>query len=122
MSSGVTVDTPTVMAIRARQESRRLYVFRLDEAQVTTARGQRLPDSALMALAAISGAAYGARQGDWVTVPPRTMDCYGRSYRWWLRATTALQCAGLIEVRRHPGRQPRYRLKVASTEEGRTMG
>jgi len=117
MSSVVTVDTPTVMAIRARQESRRLYVFRLDEAQVAAARGQRLPDSAVIALAAISGASYGARQGDWVTVPPRTMDCYGRSYRWWLRATTALQRAGLIEVVRHSGRQPRYRLKVSPAED-----
>lgn len=122
MSSGILANTPTVAAILERQRSRRVYVFRLDEAQVAKARSQKLPDSALMALAAVSGASYGSREGEWVTLPPRTMDCYDRSYRWWLRATTALQAAGLIEVRRHPGRQPRYRLKAALEEKFRTMG
>jgi hypothetical protein len=106
------VDTPTLKKLKALRQRRlaQPYVYRLTDEQVLHARRQGLPDSALLALAAISAAAYGARGDDWVTLPARTVDAIGRGYRWWHRATDALQTAGLLECRRHVGRLPRYRL------------
>lgn len=112
------LELPTASAIRARQKARPHYVFRLDERQVASARGCGLPDSAILALSAIAAASYGDREGQWVTLPQRTMDCMARSYRWWFRATSALEKAGMIDVRRHPGRRPRYRIRP----DGQSLG
>lgn len=78
---------------------------------VQHARNLDLPDSALIALAAIDAFAYGARRNDWITLPPRTVDAFGRGFRWWHRATSKLEEAGLIECQPHAVRLPRYRLK-----------
>ena len=56
------------------------YVFRLEARQVQKARELDLPDSALIALAAINAAAFGARRNDWITLPPRTVDAFGRGF------------------------------------------
>jgi hypothetical protein len=120
MLQGIAVDTPT---LRALTDSRRLkadYVFRLTEHQVKVGREVGLPDSALLALAAISGAAYGDRSQKWVTLPQRTTDAFGRGYKWWHRATSALEQAGLIQCERHPGRLPRYRLLSTESPAGRS--
>ena len=117
METGIPFDTPTTARIREQRQARSLYVFRLDEAQVAIARRRGLPDSALLALGAIAGAAYGERGTAWVTIPPRTTACFGRGYRWWLRATNALEKERLIEVERHSGRHPRYRL-LATPQAG----
>lgn len=110
MTREVVFDTPMVQALKAKRTSKRGYVFRLTDEQVAAVRRARLPDSALLALSAIAGAAFGSRSEDWVTLPPRTMDAFGRGYRWWHTATSKLEVAGLIECRRHVGRAPRYRL------------
>jgi len=119
------VDTPTLKHLKALRQRRmtQTYVYRLTDEQVRRARGDDLPDSALLALAAITAAAYGARRRDWVTLPARTVDAIGRGYRWWHRATSALQAAGLIECERHVGRLPRYRLpaKHGSGESADSM-
>ena len=109
---GQPIDTPTIQLLRTEGKERRThrYVFRLTDDQVDAARAQGLPDSSLVALAAITAAAYGERSGLWVTVPARTTDCLSRGYRWWHRATERLEQAGLIECQRHAGRLPRYRL------------
>lgn len=106
------VDTPTIKVLRASKKERavRAYVFRLTDEQFAVARVQGLPDSSLIALAAITAAAYGERSGQWVTLPVRTVDCMRRGFRWWHRATAKLEQAGLIECERHAGRLPRYRL------------
>lgn len=110
---GMAVDTKTIQKIKAQRGARmdKLYVFRLEASQVQRARDLDLPDSALIALAAIDAAAYGARRSEWVTLPARTIDAFGRGFRWWHRATSKLEQAGLIECQRHAGRLPRYRLK-----------
>jgi len=106
------VDTDTTKRLKGglALQKARPYLFCLTEHQVTAVRAKGLPDSALAALGAIAGAVYAARGEPWVTLSARTLDCYRRSYRWWNRATTALQAAGLIECQRHAGRLPRYRL------------
>ena len=110
------VETATTLARKAQQKALyppdAYYAFRLNEEQVVTLRSHKLPDSAALALAAIAAAAYGTRKAEWVILPPRTVDAYQRGYRWWLRATQALEEAGLIECQRHTGRMPRYRLVV----------
>lgn len=106
----IAVDIPTVQALTESRRLKSAYVFRLTEHQVRVTREFRLPDSALLALAAISGAAYGDRSQTWVTLPQRTTDSFGKGYRWWHRATTTLEQAGLISCERHAGRLPRYRL------------
>ena len=109
----MAIQTETLKRLRAQRSMRRdkLYVFRLDAQQVQRARELDLPDSALIALAAIDAAAYGHRRNDWVTLPSQTVDAFARGFRWWHRATTKLEQAGLIECQRHSGRLPRYRLK-----------
>jgi hypothetical protein len=111
------VDTPTIRVLRASRSERaaRQYVFRLTDVQVDVARKMELPDSCLVALAAITAAAYGERSGHWVTLPARTLDCMRRDFRWWHRATTKLEGAGLIQCERHVGRLPRYRLATQGT-------
>ena len=110
------VDTPTTLTLKAQQRTQLQpdshYTFWLNEDQLVALRRHDLPDSAALALAAITGAAYGARKADWIILSPRTMDAYQRGYRWWLRATKALEVAGLIECQRHAGRMPRYRVVV----------
>ena len=110
---GVPIQTETIRQIKAERLGRqeKLYVFRLDAVMVQRARDLNLPDSALIALAAIEAAAYGTRRNDWITLPPRTVDAFARDFRWWHRATSKLEEAGLIECQRHSGRLPRYRLK-----------
>ena len=109
----MAIQTETLKRIKAQRLVRRekQYVFRLDAQQVQRARELDLPDSALIALAAIDAAAYGSRRSDWVTLPTKTIDAFARGFRWWQRATTKLEQAGLIECQRHSGRLPRYRLK-----------
>jgi hypothetical protein len=110
---GLAVDTETIKQLKAERVVRKdkLYVFRLDSVQVQQARQLNLPDSALIALAAIDAAAYGGRRNEWITLPMRTVDAFGRGFRWWHRATSKLEQAGLIECQRHSGKLPRYRLK-----------
>lgn len=110
MVKEVAFRTPTVQALGERRQTKAAYVFRLAEDQVAAAKMARLPDSALLALAAISGAAYGARGDSWVCLSPRVTDAFGKGYRWWHRATAALEQAGFLRCERHPGRLPRYRL------------
>ena len=113
LTNGMPIDTETLRQLKAQRTVRKYkqYVFRLEASQVQRARELDLPDSALIALAAIDAAAYGARRNDWITLPPRTVDAFGRGFRWWHRATSKLEEAGLIECQRHAGRLPRYRLK-----------
>lgn len=114
----MAIQTETLKKIRAQRLARRekQYVFRLDAQQVQRARELDLPDSALIALAAIDAAAYGSRRNDWVTLPTKTIDAFARGFRWWHRATTKLEQTGLIECQRHSGRLPRYRLKKRGQE------
>ena len=114
------VDTPTIEALRASKTDRamRQYVFRLTDTQVGAVRALGLPDSSLVALAAIAAASYGERCGQWVTLPARTVDCVQRGFRWWHRATSHLERAGLIESQRHVGRLPRYRLVAKQATQG----
>ena len=111
MSQETMFETTATLEIKARQRARPSYVFRLDETQASMARQKGLPDSALIALAAITAAAFGDRSASWVTLSDRTMTCFDRGFRWWHRATSQLVAADLIECQRHPGRLPRYRLK-----------
>lgn len=113
LPNGMPIDTETLRQLKAQRTVRKdkQYVFRMEASQVQKARELDLPDSALIALAAIDAAAYGARHSDWVTLPARTIDAFGRGFRWWHRATSKLEQAGLIECQRHAGRLPRYRLK-----------
>jgi len=113
IESEMAVDTTTLQQLKAQRGVRhdKLYVFRLDSAQVQLARERDLPDSALIALAAIEAAAYGGRRNDWITLPTCTLDAFARGFRWWHRATSKLEKVGLIECQRHVGRLPRYRLK-----------
>jgi hypothetical protein len=104
------VETPTILALRMGRQARAAYVFRLDEWQLAAAREAGLPDSALLALAAISSAAYGPRRDEWVSLTHRVMEAFGKGYRWWYRATSLLEQRGFIQCRRGPGRLPRYRL------------
>ncbi|WP_396430288.1 hypothetical protein [Limnohabitans sp.] len=115
VQSEMAFDTTTLQQLKAQRGIRqdKLYVFRLDSAQVQRARELNLPDSALIALAAIEAAAYGVRRNDWITLPPRTIDAFARGFRWWHRATSKLEKVGLIECQRHTGKLPRYRLKKA---------
>jgi len=108
------VDTPTTAALRGKAEGRKAkgYMFTLTEDQMHAAKAKRVPGSALLALAAINGAAYGARQTEWVMLSRRTLDCFPHDYRWRHRATAVLEVAGLVECQRHPGRMPRYRLLI----------
>ena len=109
------VDTPTTAELKGKRVGRKAngYIFTLTEGQMLRAIAKGVPGTALMALAAITGAAYGGRQADWVTLSPRTLACFPHNYRWWHRATTALEVAGLVECKRNPGRMPRYRLAKA---------
>lgn len=111
--TGLPIETATIKQLKSLRGPRKdkLYVFRLDAQQVQRARQLNLPDSALLALAAIEAAAYGSRRQAWVTLPHDTVDAFGRGFRWWHRATSKLEQAGLIECQRHVGRLPRYRLK-----------
>ena len=112
-TEGLPIQIETIRQIKAERLGRqeKWYVFRLDAVTVMKARDLKLPDSALIALAAIEAAAYGARRNDWVTLPSRTLDAFARGFRWWYRATTKLEAVGLIECQRRSGRLPRYRLK-----------
>lgn len=110
MPREIPVETLTVKRLKAQREVRSPYVFRLTEAQLEAARDAGLPDSALLAMAAIAGAAYGARGETWVSLSSRVIDSYGKGYRWWHRATDRLERAGFLECQRQPGRTPRYRL------------
>lgn len=109
----MAIQTETLKRLRAQRSMRRekLYVYRLNAQQVQRARELDLPNSALIALAAIDAAAYGYRRNDWVTLPTQTVDAFARGFQWWHRATTKLEQAGLIECQRHSGRLTRYRLK-----------
>jgi hypothetical protein len=109
----VAVQTPTIIALKTRQQLKATYVFRLAEDQVAGARDAGLPDSALLALAAISGAAYGPRREEWVSLSPRVTEAFGKGYRWWHRATTLLEKRGFIQCERAAGRLPRYRLTAS---------
>ena len=113
LNTDMPIDTETLRQLKAQRTVRKdkQYVFRLEASQVQKARELDLPDSALIALAAIDAAAYGARHSDLVTLPARTIDAFARGFRWWHRATSKLEQAGLIECQRHTGRLPRYRLK-----------
>ena len=113
LNNGIPIDTETLRQLKAKRPVRKdkQYVFRLEASQVQRARELDLPDSALIALAAIDAAAFGMRRNDWVTLPPCTVDAFGRGFRWWHSATSKLEEAGLIECQRHAGRLPRYRLK-----------
>lgn len=84
-SANMPIDTETLRQLKAQRTVRKdkLYVFRLEASQVQRARDLDLPDSALIALAAIDAAAYGARRSEWVTLPARTIDAFGRGFRWW---------------------------------------
>lgn len=113
LTNVMPIDTETLRQLKAQRTVRKdkQYVFRLEASQVQRARELDLPDRALIVLAAIDAAAFGARRNDLVTLPPRTVDAFGRGFRWWHRATSKLEEAGLIECQRHAGRLPRYRLK-----------
>jgi hypothetical protein len=110
MVKDVPFQTPTLGALMDRRKAKPAYVFRLAEDQVAAAKMAKLPDSALLALAAISGAAYGSRGDSWVSLPARTTEAFGKGYRWWHRATTHLEQQGFIRCERSAGRLPRYRL------------
>lgn len=103
------VDLPTLAALRQqRQEREKVYVFRLSARELRSV--SSLGDAPVVAYALICAAGWGARSGDWVTVPAISVDSVDRGYRWWHAATQQLAAAGLIEVERHRGRMPRYRL------------
>lgn len=115
------IETTTTSELKASRRARRsrTYMFMLTEDQMLAAAGKKLPAAAFLALAAISGAAFGCRKAQWVTLSARTQACLPHDYRWWHRATTALCRAGLVECQRHPGRLPRYRLLCDAHGAGR---
>ena len=61
------VDTPTTAALRDKAGGRKgsSYVFSLTEKQMHTAIAKAVPGSALLALAAINGAAYEPPRYSW---------------------------------------------------------
>ncbi len=102
--------TPTLAALRARATARgaKEYWFFLTSGDVQASAA--LGDAAVLAYALIRAAAWGPRANDWVKLTHRAADCMARGYRWWHGATSRLERAGLIEVQRQRGREPRYRL------------
>lgn len=105
----VRVDTPTLAGRRAALEQRRTrYRFVLDSEALTAA--AVLGDAAVLAYAAIRGAAFGSRHSGWVTISRVTRDLLCRDYKWWYRTTQTLVDAGLVQVSRQRGQLPRYRI------------
>jgi len=113
------VDTPTVarLKLEAATRGRKPYVFVLTDHDLTALRAAGLPLSAIAAYACVKGAARAARYHEWVTLRQRTIDAVGRDWRWWHRQTEQLQDAGFIDVERHRGRLPRYRLRAESAAQ-----
>lgn len=115
------VITPTKAALRLAalgrsNKSRRPYLFVISEDDLHRLRDAGVPVVACVVYAAICGAVRAAGTDDWVTLSPRTMDALRHSFRWWWRQTDALERAGVIEVKRHQGRLPRYRLVTGPSE------
>lgn len=111
------VITPTVAALRLAaadkgSKGRRPYLFVISEDDLHKLRRADVPVSACIVYAAIRGAVRASGE-EWVTLSPRAQDALCHSFRWWWRQTAALEQAGVIEVRRHRGRLPRYRLTQA---------
>jgi hypothetical protein len=113
------VDTPTLVDLKAKRAQAKEYRFLLMSRDLKAVGG--LGDAALIAYAVIRGAAWGPREKQWVTVSQRATDHLDRGYRWWHAATRRLEEAGLIQVERHRGRLPRYRL-VQRRKGGRPVG
>ena len=109
--------TPTVASLRqaaaSRGATRRPYLFVLSEPDLHQLRQADVPVAACVVYAAIQAAVRAAGDVEWVTLSPRAMDALRHSFRWWWRQTEALERAGFIEVERHKGRLPRYRLAGA---------
>lgn len=112
------VDTPTVarLKLRASSKSGRPYAFLLTDHDLTALREAGLTLATAAAYACIRGAARAARGVEWVTLRPRTINAVGRDWRWWHDQTQRLEQAGFIEVQRHRGRLPRYRLTAKVAE------
>jgi hypothetical protein len=112
------VDTPTVARLKllANGKSGRPYAFFLTDHDLTALRTAGLSLATAAAYACIRGAARAARDAEWVTLRPRTINAVGRDWRWWHDQTQRLQVAGFIEVQRHRGRLPRYRLAPPDRE------
>lgn len=105
------VDLPTTVELRRMKQEREQakdYAFHLTAR--TLHQVNHLSDAAILAYALIRAAAWGDRADDWVTISARALSSLDRGYRWWHAATTQLADAGVIEVERHRGRMPRYRL------------
>ena len=111
------VDTPTMARLKLRAGVRggRPYAFVLTDHDLLALRDAGLPLATAAAYACIKGAARAARDTEWVTLRPRTVAAVGRDWRWWHRQTEQLEAAGFLEVERHRGRLPRYRLRQAAT-------
>ena len=110
--------TPTVAALRLSAsvrgpKNRRPYLFVIDEFDLHKLRRAGIPVTGCVVYAVIQSAVKAAGQ-DWITLSPRAMDALRHSFRWWWRQTELLEKAGFIEVKRHRGRLPRYRLRNAA--------
>lgn len=106
---GTKFDTPTIIERkRVLAERTAKYSFVIDGE--TLSKVSAIGDAAVIAYAAISGAAFGDRRNDWVTVGRVARELIDRDYKWWYRATEALVEAKLVEVQRRRGQLPRFRL------------
>lgn len=108
------VMTPTVAALRhaaasRNSKGRRPYLFVISEDDLHRLREAGVPVVACVVYAAIKGAVRASGE-EWVTLSSRTQDALRHSFRWWWRQTEALRRAGFIDVQRHCGRLPRFRL------------
>ena len=107
------VDTPTVIDLRQALVTMRppqAYIFVLMEGDLVRLRDARVPPQAYVALALIKGAVRAAGSAEWITIKQRAYQSLGRDRRFWYEATQRLEAAGMIQVQRHRGRKPRYRL------------
>ena len=107
------VDSPTMarLKLRASVKGDRPYAYFLFDHDLVALQRAGLPLTTAVAYACIKGAARAARSTEWVTLRPRTVAAVGRDSRWWHRRTAQLEAAGMLEVERHRGRLPRYRLR-----------
>jgi len=111
------VDTPTVARLRAERSLRRPrgYGIWLTDQDLEALNDVELAPSTVLAFACIKSAAIAAGGDDWVALRSRVMKAMGRDYRWWFAQTQLLVRAGFLDVDRHRGRLPRYRLRKISS-------
>jgi hypothetical protein len=112
------VDTPLIRRLRKKQARRKAaYTFSLPLRDLSQLFGAGMTSKAVVVYAIIRGAAFGPRATQSVTIRKHVRDGVNRDYRWWRSATQRLEEAGFIDVERHRGRLPRYRLRPSRGRE-----